>query len=86
MRFNMKENNKQVFNSTLYETNEEVKKHALEYSMFTWSPQKYIKTIAVKYAAGCYYWDYSGKKYFDLCSQLACVNIGHGNPLVQAAI
>lgn len=86
MRFNMKENNKQVFNSTLYETNEEVKKHALEYSMFTWSPQKYIKTIAVKYAAGCYYWDYSGKKYFDLCSQLACVNIGHGNPKVQAAI
>ena len=77
---------KKIFNTKLCATNEEVKKHALDYSMFTWSPQKHIKTIAVQTADGCYYWDYQGKKYFDLCSQLTCVNIGHGNQKVHAAI
>ena len=67
-------------------TNEEVKNRAMDYSLFTWSVQNKLKTIAIKNGKGCYFWDYEGKKYFDLCSQLICVNIGHGNEHVIDSI
>ena len=66
--------------------NSDIKTKSKDYSLYTWSSQRTINTIAVKNAQGCYYWDYEGKQYFDLCSQLACVNIGHGNDEVIKAI
>jgi taurine--2-oxoglutarate transaminase len=75
-----------VFNHELPCDSQSVRQKSLDYSLFTWSPQKNLKTIEVKKAEGCYYWDYDGKKYFDLCSQLICVNIGHGNKKVIEAI
>ena len=75
-----------VFNYELPCDSQSVRQKSLDYSLFTWSPQKNLKTIEVKKAEGCYYWDYDGKKYFDLCSQLICVNIGHGNKKVIEAI
>jgi taurine--2-oxoglutarate transaminase len=35
---------------------------------------------------GVYFWDADGKRYFDLNSQLMCVNIGHGDERVIKAI
>ena len=35
---------------------------------------------------GCYFWDADGKRYFDMNSQLMCVNIGHGDKRVIQAI
>ena len=75
-----------VFSTPLPITSYDVRRKSLDYSLFTWSPQKNLKTIEVKGAKGCYYWDYDEKKYFDLCSQLICVNIGHGNEKVINAI
>jgi len=37
-------------------------------------------------AKGVYFWDANGKRYFDLNSQLMCVNIGHGDQRVGNAI
>ena len=72
--------------STYELTNESVAEKSREYSLYTWSPQRRINTIPIKKAEGCYYWNYDGKKYFDLCSQLICVNVGHGNKAILEAI
>lgn len=42
--------------------------------------------LAVEKAEGIYYWDYSGKKYADMSSQLVNANLGHQNPVVVNAI
>ena len=41
-----------------------------ENTMFSWSAQAKVNPIAMKNGEGCYFWDYDGKKYFDLNSQL----------------
>lgn len=75
-----------IYNVDLPTDGTTVRQKSLDYTLFTWSPQKNLKTFEIRKAAGCYYWDYDGKKYFDLCSQLICVNIGHGNQKVINAI
>ena len=42
--------------------------------------------LPIKTAYGCWYEDFEGKKYFDLSSQLVCVNIGYGQKKVVDAI
>ncbi|MCW3109639.1 MAG: aminotransferase class III-fold pyridoxal phosphate-dependent enzyme, partial [Segetibacter sp.] len=46
----------------------------LDYTLFSWSKQKGIKPIAVKYGEGVYLYDYDGKKYIDFSSGLMNVN------------
>src|ERR1700733_16197280 len=58
----------------------------LDYTLFSWSKQKNIAPIAVKYAEGVYLYDYDGKRYIDFSSGLMNVNIGHGNQRVTAAV
>jgi taurine--2-oxoglutarate transaminase len=58
----------------------------LDYTLFSWSKQKGINPIAVKYAEGVYLYDYDGKRYLDFSSGLMNVNIGHGNQRVTAAV
>src|SRR5688572_16809229 len=58
----------------------------LDYTLFSWSKQKGIDPIAVKYARGVYLYDYDGKRYLDFSSGLINVNIGHGNPRVTQAV
>jgi len=58
----------------------------LDYTLFSWSKQKGINPIAIKYAEGVYLYDYDGKKYIDFSSGLMNVNIGHGNPRVGIAV
>lgn len=58
----------------------------LEYTLFSWSKQKNINPIAVKYADGVYLYDYEGKRYIDFSSGLMNVNIGHGNSRIANAV
>lgn len=58
----------------------------LDYTLFSWSKQKGIAPIAVKYGEGVYLYDYDGKKYLDFSSGLMNVNIGHGNQRITDAV
>src|SRR6478609_5527544 len=58
----------------------------LDYTLFSWSKQKGIAPIAVKYAEGVYLYDYDDKKYIDFSSGLMNVNIGHGNQRITEAV
>lgn len=65
---------------------EAVIKDNLDYTLFSWSKQKGIAPIAVKYGEGVYLYDYDGKRYIDFSSGLMNVNIGHGNQRVTEAV
>lgn len=56
------------------------------HNFFSWSAQDAVNPIPVVRAEGVYFWDADGKRYFDLNSQSMCVNIGHGDPRLVAAI
>ena len=58
----------------------------LDYTLFSWSKQKGIAPIVVKYAEGVYLYDYDGKRYIDFSSGLMNVNIGHGDQRITAAV
>jgi taurine---2-oxoglutarate transaminase len=64
----------------------EIIQNNLDYTLFSWSKQKGITPIAVKYAEGVYLYDYDGKRYIDFSSGLMNVNIGHGNQRVTEAV
>jgi len=64
----------------------EIIQNNLDYTLFSWSKQKGIAPIAVKYAEGVYLYDYDGKRYIDFSSGLMNVNIGHGNQRVTEAV
>ena len=64
----------------------EIIKNNLDYTLFSWSKQKGISPIAVKYAKGVYLYDYDDKRYIDFSSGLMNVNIGHGDPRVTEAV
>ena len=70
---------------TLSESTEIIQNN-LDYTLFSWSKQKGIAPIAVKYAEGVYLYDYDGKRYIDFSSGLMNVNIGHGNQRVTDAV
>lgn len=65
---------------------QEIIQDNLDYTLFSWSKQKGIAPIAVKYASGVYLYDYDDKRYIDFSSGLINVNIGHGNQRVTAAV
>ena len=58
----------------------------LDYTLFSWSKQKGINPIAIKYGEGVYLYDYDDKRYLDFSSGLMNVNIGHGNQRITAAV
>lgn len=70
---------------TLSETQEIIQDN-LDHTLFSWSKQKGIAPIAVKYGEGVYLYDYDGKRYIDFSSGLINVNIGHGNQRVTEAV
>jgi taurine--2-oxoglutarate transaminase len=65
---------------------QEIIQDNLDYTLFSWSKQKGITPIAVKYGEGVYIYDYDGKRYIDFSSGLMNVNIGHGNQRVTEAV
>ena len=58
----------------------------LDYTLFSWSKQKGIAPIAVKYAEGVHLYDYDDKRYIDFSSGLMNVNIGHGDQRITDAV
>jgi taurine--2-oxoglutarate transaminase len=65
---------------------EEMASLTKQHNFFSWSAQAAVQPITMTRAEGCYFWDASGKRWFDLNSQLMCVNIGHGDKRVIEAI
>jgi taurine--2-oxoglutarate transaminase len=65
---------------------QEIIQDNLDYTLFSWSKQKGIAPIAVKYGKGVYLFDYDGKRYLDFSSGLMNVNIGHANQRVTQAV
>jgi len=65
---------------------QEVIQDNLDYTLFSWSKQKGIAPIAVKYGEGVYLYDYDDKRYIDFSSGLMNVNIGHGNQRITEAV
>jgi taurine--2-oxoglutarate transaminase len=56
------------------------------HTLFEWSAQGSIDPIAMASAKGVYFWTADGKRYLDFNSQLMCVNAGHGDERIIAAI
>jgi taurine--2-oxoglutarate transaminase len=81
--------NKHMMFETLFNKkteSEEVISNNQDFTLFSWSKQKGVNPIAVKYGEGVYLYDYDGKKYLDFSSGLMNVNIGHGNQRVTQAV
>jgi taurine--2-oxoglutarate transaminase len=57
-----------------------------KHTIFEWSAQGSVDPIPVAGAKGVFFWTPDGKRYIDFNSQLMCVNIGHGDERVIAAI
>jgi taurine--2-oxoglutarate transaminase len=56
------------------------------HTLFEWSAQQAVDPIPVSRAKGCYFFTPDGRRFLDFNSQLMCVNIGHGDERVIAAI
>ncbi|WP_211289775.1 Taurine--pyruvate aminotransferase [Sporomusa silvacetica DSM 10669] len=67
-------------------TGQEVKEKDLQYNLHSWSKQGNLNPIPVAKSEGIYFWDYDGKRYTDMSSQLVNLNLGHGNQAIIAAI
>lgn len=67
-------------------TPEEIYEDSKKYTVFTWVAQENFKPLCIKKADGIYMWDYDGKRYTDMCSQLVNVNIGFNNKAIIKAI
>ena len=65
---------------------EQIIQDNLDYTLFSWSKQKGIDPIAVKYGEGVYLYDYNDKRYLDFSSGLMNVNIGHGDQRITNAV
>ena len=65
---------------------QEILQDNLNYTLFSWSKQKNISPIAVKYGEGVYLYDYEDKRYMDFSSGLMNVNIGHGDQRITDAV
>ncbi|HEX3166568.1 MAG TPA: aminotransferase class III-fold pyridoxal phosphate-dependent enzyme [Chitinophagaceae bacterium] len=73
-------------NTKTVSESQEIIRDNLDHTLFSWSKQKGIAPIAVKYGEGVYLYDYDGKRYLDFSSGLMNVNIGHGNQRVTEAV
>ena len=67
-------------------TGEEISRMQTENVLQSWSKQKGLYPIAIERAEGIYMWDYDGKRYTDMSSQLVNLNVGFGNRKIIDAI
>ena len=66
-------------------TREQILEYDREYNQHPWLTGT-MNAIPVERADGIYFWDYNGKRYYDMSSQLANVNLGYGNKDIIAAV
>lgn len=67
-------------------TAEEIKENTKKYVLQSWSRQGALNPIPVEKAEGIYFYDYEGKRYTDMASQLVNLNLGYGNEEIGQAI
>lgn len=67
-------------------TGSEIKKTQTGYVLQSWSKQKNLNPIPIEKAKGIYMYDFDGKRYTDMSSQLVNLNVGHGNKKIIEAI
>ncbi|WP_416826325.1 aminotransferase class III-fold pyridoxal phosphate-dependent enzyme [Ectobacillus polymachus] len=58
----------------------QIKSDDKRYILHSWSKQKNVNPKIIKRAEGIFFWDETGKKYYDMCSQLVYLNVGHQHP------
>lgn len=63
-----------------------IKYNQTHYSLQSWSKQKDLNPLAIEKADGIYMYDFYGKRYSDMSSQLVNLNVGHGNRQIIDAI
>ena len=76
----------ELANTSSRTRSQEIIKDNLDYTLFSWSKQRDLNPIAIKYGAGVYLFDLEGKRYIDFSSGLMNVNIGHGDQRVTEAV
>ncbi len=63
----------------------EIKEMQTAYNLQSWSKQRGINPIPLEKADGIYMWDYDGRRYSDMSSQLVNLNVGHNcRPIIEA--
>lgn len=63
----------------------EIKEMQVNYNLQSWSKQRGINPIPIEKADGIYMWDFDGKRYSDMSSQLVNLNVGHNcRPIIEA--
>lgn len=67
-------------------TGKEIVKTSKEYVLQSWSKQAETNPIPVERTEGIYFYDYDGKRYTDMSSQLVNMNLGFGNEDILEAI
>lgn len=66
-------------------TREEIIEYDKKYNQHPWLPGA-VNPIPIEKGEGIYFWDYNGKRYTDMSSQLGNVNLGYGNKqMIEAA-
>lgn len=58
----------------------EIKESDARYVLHSWAKQKAVHSKIIAKGEGIYFWDDTGKKYYDMCSQLVYLNAGHNHP------
>lgn len=58
----------------------QIKKNDRQYVLHSWAKQKNSHPKIIKKGEGIFFWDESDKKYYDMCSQLVYLNVGHNHP------
>jgi taurine--2-oxoglutarate transaminase len=67
-------------------TRQEIVDRTRETTLYEWTAQRAMQPLVIDHAKGIYFWDANGKRYMDFNSGSMCVNIGHGDQRVIAAI
>lgn len=66
-------------------TGAQVTEYDRKYNQHPWLTGSH-EAIPIERAEGIYFWDYDGKRYFDMSSQLTNVNLGYGNREIIDAV
>ena len=66
-------------------TRDQIVEYDKKYNQHPWMAGN-VNAIPIEKAEGIYFWDYNGKKYYDMSSQLANVNLGYGNQDIINAV
>ena len=67
-------------------TGNEIKTMQTQYVLQSWSKQRGLNPLPIEKVDGIYMYDFDGKRYADMTSQLVNLNVGHGNRAIIDAI